>query len=290
MLAAPSNSRSTPPVCLFDTRVLHRRLKPFGHCFRYSIWQLLIDIDRLDELDRISPLLGVDRTAPIQFRRQDHGARDGSSLRGWAMRKLRYFPVPQGGWGRFQLLCMPRVLGMGFNPLSIWYCEDGLGRIAAMIWEVSNTFGEAHCYVIPNDPDTGLSLRQSCDKAFYVSPFIGMKQRYTFRTARPDDRMRVIIHQQDEEGGQMVAAMTGNRKPLSTSSLSGIALAQPLLPVKVLGAIHWQAFRLWLKGAAYYPRMAHTAQHKPQTKASTALRNGARLTQDARQRDRIRGN
>jgi DUF1365 family protein len=154
------------------------------------------------------------------------------------------------------LLCLPRVLGYVFNPLSLYYCYAADGRLAAVLYEVKNTFGEQHAYVLPVDPARASAepIRQSCAKDLYVSPFIEMAARYHFRLAPPDRRLSVVIQEEVDGGPLLVATMTGRRRPLSDRELALAALRHPLMAHKVIAGIHLEALRLWRKGIALHPR------------------------------------
>src|SRR4051812_48276040 len=152
---------------LYVGEVMHARLKPMGHRFSYRVMSLLIDLDRLDAADRQSPLFGVNRAALYSFRETDHGDRDGSSLRNYVQRCATERGIDLTG-GRVLLLCYPRLLGYTFNPLSVYFCYRACGELALVIYEVRNTFGDIHPYVLPVQPadisDAG--VRQSQEKLF----------------------------------------------------------------------------------------------------------------------------
>src|ERR1700744_3622078 len=133
---------------LYIGDVMHARMKPVGHRFRYRVMSLLIDLDRLDVADRQTPLFGVNRRALYSFHEADHGARDGSSLRQFAQRCAAEHSVDLTG-GRVLLLCYPRLLGYAFNPLSVYFCYRADGQLGLMIYEVRNTFGDIHAYALP---------------------------------------------------------------------------------------------------------------------------------------------
>jgi len=155
-----------------------------------------------------------------------------------------------------RLLCFPRVLGYVFNPLSIWFCYHADGGLRAVLYEVRNTFGGKHGYLVPlaADHHSGTPIVQGADKNFYVSPFIVMEQHYVFRLAEPGERLAVAIRQGGPQGAQLVARHSGRRRPLSDRMLLLAFLVYPLMTLKVIAAIHWQALRLWLKGARLQPR------------------------------------
>ncbi len=242
-------------AALYVGDVMHARLKPMGHRFSYRVMSLLIDLDRLAAADRQSRLFGVNRAALYSFREADHGDRDGSSLRAWVQRRADERGIDLGG-GRVLLLCYPRLLGYTFNPLSVYFCYRADGELALVIYEVRNTFGETHPYVLPVLPDqiSDAGVRQSQEKLFYVSPFIEMAMRYHFRVLPPRDCVRLRILETDRDGPLLAATFSGERRALNTTQLLRAFFALPLVTLKIMAAIHWEALRLWVKGARLVPR------------------------------------
>jgi len=242
-------------AALYFGDVMHARLKPMGHRFSYRVMSLLIDLDRLDAADRQSLLFGVNRAAIFGFNEADHGARDGSSLRLYAQARAAERGIDLTG-GRVLLLCYPRLFGYTFNPLSVYFGYRADGALAVMIYEVRNTFGDIHAYTLAVQPgDIGpAGIRQVQDKLFYVSPFIEMAMRYHFRVAPPAERVKVRILETDREGPLLAATFSGRRHALTTAALLRSLGSLPLLTFKIIAAIHWEALRLWLKGARLVPR------------------------------------
>lgn len=245
---------------LYVGDVMHARLKPMSHRFSYRVLSLLVDLDRLGEADRMTPLFGVNRRALYSFHERDHGPQanrksDGSSLRTHVDRQLAEHGIDLTG-GRVLLLAYPRIAGYAFNPLAVYYCYDRSGAVAALIYEVRNTFGEMHSYVCPLRPgeQSPSGIRQEHDKAFYVSPFIAMGMRYRFRMHPPDDAVKVRILETDAEGPLLSATFFGARKHLTTASLFAAFCRLPFMTLKVIGGIHYEAARLWFKGARLQPR------------------------------------
>jgi DUF1365 family protein len=242
-------------AALYFGEVMHARLKPMGHRFSYRVMSLLIDLDRLEAAGRQSPLFGVNRAALYSFRESDHGERDGSRLRLYVQRRAAERGVDLTG-GRVLLLCYPRLFGFTFNPLSVYFCYRAGGELALIIYEVRNTFGETHAYVLPVKPGeiSEAGIRQQQDKLFYVSPFIEMAMRYHFRVSPPGERVKLRILETDREGPLLAATFSGRRRALTTAALLRSFFSLPLVTVKIVAAIHWQALRLWLKGARMVPR------------------------------------
>jgi DUF1365 family protein len=267
----PQRDRDETPVdaaaALYVGEVMHARLKPIGHRFSYRVMSLLIDLGRLPEADRQSPLFGVNRAALYSFREADHGARDGSALRAYAQHCAAERGVDLTG-GRVLLLCFPRLLGYTFNPLSVYFCYRANGELALLIYEVRNTFGEIHAYVLPVKASeiSAAGVRQQQDKLLYVSPFVEMAMRYHFRILPPGDCVRLRILETDRDGPLLAATFSGRRRALNSKALLAAFFALPLVTLKIMAAIHWEALRLWLKGARLVPR--------PQAAPNTGLATG----------------
>ena len=262
------------PAVLYLGDVMHARLKPIGHRFTYRVMSLLIDLDRLDAADRLSPLFGVNRAALYSFNEADHGERDGSRLRLYVQRRAAEHGIDLTG-GRVRLLCYPRMLGHGFNPLSVYFCYLADGELALIIYEVRNTFGDIHAYVLPVKPGeiSAAGVRQQQDKRFYVSPFIEMAMRYHFRILPPGQRVKLRILETDRDGPLLAATFNGRRRALTTAALLRSLVALPLVPLKIVAAIHWEALRLWIKGVRLVPRGDAITPKASNTGLATGARN-----------------
>jgi hypothetical protein len=237
---------------LYPGQVMHTRQRPVRHRFTYAVTSLLIDLDEMPALARRLRLLGVDRRGVLSFRQADHGPRDGSPLRPWIDAALAEAGIDLAG-GPVRLLCFPRIWGYVFNPLTVWFCHHRDGTLRAILYEVSNTFGQHHCYLIPlaaGDVTDG-TVRQSCAKGFYVSPFLPMEARYSFRLREPGERLSLAIRHEADAGDAMVAVQTGRRQALTDANILRLLTRQPGLTFKVMAGIHWEAFHLWRKGAGF---------------------------------------
>lgn len=234
------------PARLYVGHVMHLRLRPKRHGFRYRVWTLLADIDRLAELRAGSRLL---RSGLVSVSLRDHGPRDGSPLRPWVEGELARagLPVP----ARIEMLAMPRILGHVFNPLTVYFCTDAAGRLESLVYEVKNTFGDQVAYALPAGEERGGLFEQVQAKEMFVSPFIDMAQRYRFRIGRPGDRLAVMIRETGPEGEVLIATQSGRAEAFSDARLALRLLSHPLLTLKVVAGIHWEALRLFLKGVRF---------------------------------------
>jgi uncharacterized protein len=232
---------------LYSGHVTHARLKPRVHKLSYRIYSLLLDLDELDEADRRLKWFSVDRFNLFSFHRKDRGDGTGRDLKGQVERTMRLAGVEPDG-GPIRLLTMPRLLGWAFNPLSTYFCYRRDGTLAAILWEVDNTFHERHAYMIPvANVGPGGEIVQNCDKAFYVSPFMDMDLRYEFRVHPPDDTLSIRIDTSDAAGKVLGARHVARKQALTDSALLHAFFAIPFLTLRVIGGIHWEALKIWLK-------------------------------------------
>tara|TARA_R110002124_G_scaffold100107_2_gene246563 strand:+ start:7782 stop:8603 length:822 start_codon:yes stop_codon:yes gene_type:complete len=247
------STRSTSHSALYDGKVMHARLKPMGHRFQYRVYALLLDLDQLP-LAAKSPIFSHNRFNLLSFFDRDHGARDGTPLRNYVDGvMLAAGELPPC---RIELLCYPRVFGWVFDPLSVYYCYDASDHLSALIYEVRNTFGENHTYVAPvraGESQNG-HIRQQRNKRFYVSPFIDMDMTYRFRLNRPDTALTLRILVGDAEGPLLAATFSGSRRALTTGNLLRAFVQVPFQSLKIVGGIHWEALKLWVKGARFHRR------------------------------------
>ncbi len=237
---------------LYAGTVVHQRLRPVRHKLRYGIVQMLLDLDELPALSGRLKMFAHERFGVFAFHERDHGDGVAGGLRAWVEHSLRAAGIA-APCGAIRLLCMPRILGHAFNPISVFFCHGLDTGLIAMIYEVRNTFGEKHVYLMPAQGD-GSQIRQSCAKAFYVSPFMPMELTYRFRVTPPGARVSLGITASDDEGTLIATAFGGAREALTDGALLRHFLRMPLQGMKVLVAIHWEALKLWLRGVRFVPR------------------------------------
>ena len=232
--------------CIYSGLTTHKRFKPKKHFFTYKTFSLLIDLKEIKDLEKKIKFFSYNKFNILSFYDIDHGPRDGSSLNSWTKKILTKAKINIVG-GKIKLLCFPRFFGYVFNPLSIFYCYDKKSKLKAVLYEVKNTFNEQHTYVFRNNSSSNIILHK-CKKKFYVSPFIAMKTFYNFRLSNPKSNISVLIKQSDVSGLLLIAHQAGKRIKLNSYNLLVQFLKHPLMSFKVIAAIHFEAFRLWLKG------------------------------------------
>jgi DUF1365 family protein len=244
-----------PAAALYRGKVMHARLRPVRHRFSYRVTCLLIDLDRLDEAGRQSRLFAVNKAALFSFHEADHGEHNCAGLSQYVRRLAAERGIELSA-GRIFLLCYPRLFGYAFNPLSIYFCYRASGELALLIYEVRNTFGEQHSYVLQVESGGGRRdvIRQRQAKQFYVSPFLEMGLSYHFRISPPGEQVKVSIIETDQNGPVLAAAFCGLRRSLTSRALLSAFLMSPLFTFKVVAAIHWEALRLWMKRVPLVPR------------------------------------
>ena len=235
---------------IYNGQVIHTRFKPVKHFLKYKTFSLFIDLDELELLDKKFKIFSFNKFNIFSFHNKDHGERNGKSLKEWVLNNLKKFKIEKNV-NRIKLLCYPRIFGYVFNPLSIFYCYEN-DILKAVFYEVKNTFNEQHTYIF-KIKDTK-NIKQSCKKKFYVSPFMDMKTFYNFEIKPPGDELSVLIKQTNKNGLILTAVQTGKRKNFSSKQLIINFFKYPLMTLKIISAIHFEALLLWKKGAIYRGR------------------------------------
>ena len=236
--------------CIYNGFVSHTRYKPVKHSLRYNTFSLFIDLDEIENLSKNNFIFSFNKFNIFSFFNKDHGDRDGLCLKNWVLNKLKKFDINKD-INNIKLLCYPRVFGYVFNPLSIFYCYENK-NLRAVMYEVKNTFNEQHTYVFKVKSNNEIS--QKCKKKFYVSPFMDMETQYEFKLLNPDENLSVLIKQSDKDGIILTAVQKGTKKEFNMKQLLVNFVLYPLMTLKIIGAIHYEALRLWKKGAKYRSR------------------------------------
>ncbi len=247
-----------PPATFYAGRVGHIRHTPFRYKFDYRIYMLAVDLDRLGEVAAKSKLFSHNRAGLISLHDKDHGFRDGRSLRAYADTALARQGLEQFGH-QIQFITMPRLLGYAFNPISFYFCRDATGQLGAVLHQVKNTFGDQVGYLMPVSGE-GI-IRQRAPKTMHVSPFFDMQGGYRFALTAPAEKLTVSIQYGAAAQKRMTATMVLVARPFTDASILRLLTEMPLAPLKVMTAIHWQALKLFLRGAKFHnvPEQRHEA-------------------------------
>lgn len=245
---------------LYSGTVFHRRVRPRVHQLQYRVFSMLIDLDELPVLHQSLRGFSWNGLNVLSVHDEDFGVDRSATLKHGVHEALKQHGIDEAP-DRIFLSCYPRVFGYAFNPLSLYYCLREDGGIFALIHEVHNTFGERHLYVLPvNKPSKW--IQQSTDKALFVSPFAHMDMSYRFRLNVPDEKQVIAIRLHDDNGLVLTASYTAEQRPLTSASLMRQVLKMPLLSIKVVSGIHWEALRLWIKRVPWF---SHVPKKSPES-------------------------
>jgi len=268
---------------LYECKVVHERFLPRRHRFSYGIYMLYVDLDELETLDRLSCFFSVDKPNLVGFYQSDH-LKDSGGLP--LIDRLRHLVRRHGieqAVEKAYLLTMPRILGYVFNPVSFYFLYGANKNVIACVVEVGNTFNEMKTYVIgANSPATSDNrcFRLSVPKHFYVSPFGSLSDNFDFILPVPDERLRLCINtvsgeNKNEKGRPLkilVSSLSGEARPFSQKRLLFYFVRYPLLTLKVIGLIHWQAFLLLLKRIPFFPKEENPQLQVDVTNAHNSLK------------------
>jgi DUF1365 family protein len=258
-----------PESGLYTGTLRHRRFAPRPHEFSYSLFMAFLDIDRIPDLLRRSWLTGYNSLRWASFYSRDHFGDPVQDLRS----RLRVDAARQGislPDGPIFLLTHLRYMGYCFNPISLFYCYDSSGGLPVVLAEVNSTFGESRNYWLgeQNRLQAEHSLRYRVAKTMHVSPFMGMDMDYEFVLTPPGDRLVAHMNVIREGASFFDATLTLDRQEWTSANLAKVLLRHPWMTAKVIGAIHWEALRLWWKGV---PVFTHPDRIREKTPTAVKL-------------------
>jgi uncharacterized protein len=233
--------------CLYECTVMHRRITPKPHAFTNRIFMFLLDLDELDEIAARVPLFSVNSPNLYALRDEDYFRFHSRGIRANVTTFLQSRGIDEAP-ASIALLTLPRLLGYTFNPVSIFFCHRADGSPLAAVIQVGNTFGELKPYLVPPSPH-GFHARLA--KNYYVSPFSNLDPEFDFLFDPPAGRLQVVIDEFEKGQKILASSLVGSAVPLTTSNLAALTLRFPLVTLKVITLIHWQALRLWLKGVPH---------------------------------------
>ncbi len=238
---------------LFSGTLLHRRYAPKRHELSYQVADVLVDVDRLGLLNQTSWLLGYNRRRLFSIDDRNHGAGDGSSIASHVRALMDGLHLPSRV-GRIYMLCYPAVFGKVFNPLTVYFGLAEDGQWISTVYEVSNTFGEHHNYLVAHPdrrPIVAGDELTAC-KVFHVSPFFPVRGEYRFRFARQGTVVTTVIDYWEDGRCQLATRLSGREQPLTGGALLHWLARLPLMTFGVVARIHWQALRLAIKRVPFF--------------------------------------
>lgn len=235
---------------LLEGKVVHRRSSPVTYALEHDVFYLALDLAELDDVDRSLRLVSRNRRNALQFRDDDHWPSPATDLRATVLAHLRAEGEALDDW-QITLITNLRVLGYVFNPASFYLCRDASGVLRIVVVEVHNTHLERHLYTLRPD-GAGERFRASMDKAFYVSPFIGMEGRYTVHVHDEPKRLRIAINERQGDAPLLATSLVLARRRLTDRMVLRMLLRYPFMTQRTMGLIHWHALRLWRKGVRFH--------------------------------------
>ena len=248
--------------CLYKAKVMHHRLAPKVHRFNYEVFMFYLDLDEIDVLSKRLKFMSRNRFNLFNFRDKDHlqlpreNPDTSKNIRQHITDYLQTNGVTIGN-GRIMVLTNLCTMGYQFNPVSFYFCYDEDNRPVCSIVEVCNTFSEMKPYFLGADAMKGDQFKLNTEKYFYVSPFIDMDTNFDFDLHIPGEKLQVKIDDYDKEGKRFfISTLSGARKPLKDSTLLLYFFSFPLITLQVIGLIHWQALKLWLKKLPFHKKGA----------------------------------
>ena len=231
--------------CIFEGRVFHNRVYPKSHYFKYKMFCIYFDLCKIKEIFKKIPILSINKFNFFSFYENDHGPIDCNDLEKWIKETLRASGIREKVVSIF-LLAYPRVLGYVFNPLSVYTCFNKDKKIVAQVYEVHNTFKQRHFYITANTFQFK-NHRKEITKEFFVSPFMGMKGKYRFKSYFKNKNLSIFIEFLSKKE-KLIASFTAEKKSLTNLRLILNFFRYPLMTLKVILGIHFEALFLYIKG------------------------------------------
>ncbi|MBK0379857.1 DUF1365 domain-containing protein [Mucilaginibacter segetis] len=246
--------------CLYKAKVMHHRMAPKVHRFHYEVFMFYLDLDEIDTLHNKLKLMSRNRFNLFNFRDKDHLQlpRENPDTNKTTRQHLNDYLLANGiaiAPKRIMVLTNLCTLGYQFNPVSFYFCYDEQDKPVCSVVEVCNTFREMKPYFLGSATKTGDTFKLNTEKYFYVSPFIDMDTHFDFDLHIPGEKLQIRIDDYDKQGNRFfISTLTGNRKPLNDTNLLKYFISFPLITLKVIGLIHWQALKLWFKKIPYHKK------------------------------------
>jgi uncharacterized protein len=258
--------------CLYIGTVFHKRYTPKIHELRYNVFTLFADLDQLGNIAKKNRLFSLNRFNLVSFHEADYGNPSASKSVGLKEKMLDLLAdneIDTSKIDTIKVLAYPRVLGFAFNPLTVFYCYGKDNKNIAVIYEVRNTFSERHNYIYAVPDNATFKDQHTAKKCFHVSPFFDQQGTYNFSLVQPDEKIAVTIDYKNSEQSRMTACFSGARQKISDRALLSLSFRMPLMTLKVMGGILFEAIKLKLKGLKIYP---HSERHAYQSSQAQMMR------------------
>lgn len=244
------------PLRVYAGDVVHCRHGDLRHTLKYKAVSFAVDIDRLEDAARTTRFFSASRFNLFSIYPEDYMEQGFATLKAYVHHLLKKAEITAEP-DQITLLTYPRFLGRAFNPISVFYCYSK-GALSAIVYQVNNTFGQRHHYAVAVSPTPGANkqaaYRHTCEKVFYVSPFIEVSGAYQFAVRPPQDTVSLVIRLMQEGAPKLTATFSGKQQKTSSAKLLTLGLRYAQHAAKVLGLIHWEALKLWIKGAPFIKR------------------------------------
>ncbi|WP_316782629.1 DUF1365 domain-containing protein [Pedobacter frigiditerrae] len=253
---------------IYSAKVMHHRLAPKKHSFWYNVYMFYIDLDEVETLDKKLRWFSYNRFNLFSFRDKDHlelkkvkGRKDGGASHISTKQQITTYLKSHNveiGNGKIMLLTNLSVLGYNFNPVSFYFCFDENSHPLCAVAEISNTYHEMKMFFLGKDELEGNTFKQRIQKHFYVSPFIDLDDFFDFNLVIPTEKLDIKIDDYGKEGNRFfISTLKGEQKPLTNANMLRYFFAIPMIPLRIMWLIHWQAFKLWIKKIQYHPKAAN---------------------------------
>jgi len=251
------NDQKGEPFKCYLGKVYHQRHDHVKHRLAYKVFSVCLDLTDPANSAKEIPFFSFNRFNLFSLHEKDHMEEGYGHLTDYVQDLLiraGIFSSAEELPVRTEMLAYPRFLGRAFNPLTVFFCYGENEDLTAILYQVRNTFGQRHHYAFKIDDETGTHYRHSCDKCFYVSPFIEMDCHYKFKISPPGESVSITINQTQQQKALLTASFQGRKLEISKKTMLSLALSYFQMGGKILAAIHWEALKLWIKGATYQQR------------------------------------
>ena len=244
--------------CLYKSLVMHNRLAPKKHAFNYNVFMFYIDLDEIESLKKNLIFFSHNKFNFFSFRDKEHLQLpiDKPDTTKSTQQHIQEYLKQNGvnNASRIMLLTNLNVLGYNFNPVSFYYCFDEKNEPLCCVAEISNTFREMKPFFLGKKQLSGDNFHLNTTKYFYVSPFIEHDTNFDFNLTIPSEKLNIRIDDYKDGNRFFISTLTGTKKPLNNTNLFWYSLRFPLITLRIIGLIHWNALLLWLKKMRYYKK------------------------------------